>query len=602
MDESHEQKKDVLHLGCGHNLIAGAVNVDVRAGVGADVVHDLNQRPWPFPDNRFAAVIATHVIEHLHDTVAVMEEIHRVCRHGATVKIVTPHFSSPSAFTDPSHCRYFGYYSFHFFTGEDPNAFGDPPRFRRRKTRLVVTPMRLRIFNRIGVGLANWNPQRYERRFAVFFPAVEVQNELVVVKDHAPAGRDRAALGAEVTRARKKRILIVVSNLEPPGGGEGLVAWIIEALKHDYRLTVLTWTPPDLEELNRFFGTDLCASDADFMVMNPLLRAVARNLPTRMARLRDQYLGKRSRRIADQFDAVLTSDNEGDVGPRGIQYIHFPKIRWNAAAGERQWWSAPEGPWWSAPVIRAYCAIADRLTGVSWERMRRNLTLVNSDFTGRSVRKLHGIEAITVYPPAIGEFPEVPWEQRKDGFVCIGCIVPWKRIELMIEILSAVRAAGAQVHLHVVGKGGSPGYMASMRRLVQANASWVHLHEDISRPELVELIAGHRYGIHAMHEEPFGVAVAELISGSCITFVPNSGGQVEIVGNDERLIYTSREDAVNKIIRAIREPDYQASLRSYVASRSQLFRSERFVSRIREVVGDYLRERAAASATRAKSR
>ncbi len=602
MDESHEQKKDVLHLGCGHNLIAGAVNVDVRAGVGADVVHDLNQRPWPFPDNRFAAVIATHVIEHLHDTVAVMEEIHRVCRHGATVKIVTPHFSSPSAFTDPSHCRYFGYYSFHFFTGEDPNAFGDPPRFRRRKTRLVVTPMRLRIFNRIGVGLANWNPQRYERRFVVFFPAVEVHNELVVVKDHAPAGRDGAALGAEVTRARKKRILIIVSNLEPPGGGEGLVAWIIEALKHDYRLTVLTWTPPDLEELNRFFGTDLCASDADFMVMNPLLRAVARNLPTRMARLRDQYLGKRSRRIADQFDAVLTGDNEGDVGPRGIQYIHFPKIRWNAAAGERQWWSAPEGPWWSAPVIRAYCAIADRLTGVSWERMRRNLTLVNSDFTGRSVRKLHGIEAITVYPPAIGEFPEVPWEQRKDGFVCIGCIVPWKRIELMIEILSAVRAAGAQVHLHVVGKGGSPGYMASIRRLVQANASWIHLHEDISRPELVELIAGHRYGIHAMHEEPFGMAVAELISGGCITFVPNSGGQVEIVGNDERLIYTSREDAVNKIIRAIREPDYQASLRSYVASRSQLFRSERFVSRIREVVGDYLRERAAAGVTRAKSR
>jgi len=234
--------------------------------------------------------------------------------------------------------------------------------------------------------------------------------------------------------------------------------------------------------------------------------------------------------------------------------------------------------------------------------MRRNLTLVNSDFTGRSVRKLHGIEAITVHPPAIGEFPDVPWEQRKDGFVCIGSIVPWKRIELMIEILSAVRAAGPQVHLHVVGKGESPGYVASIRRLVQANASWVHLHEDISRPELVELVANHRYGIHAMHEEPFGMAVAELISGGCITFVPNSGGQVEIVGDDERLIYTSREDAVNKIIRALREPDYQASLRSYVASRSQLFRSERFVSRIREVVGDYLRERAAAGATRAKSR
>ena len=49
MDDSHNRKKDVLQLGCGHKLIAGAVNVDVRAGVGADVVHDLNQGQWPFP-------------------------------------------------------------------------------------------------------------------------------------------------------------------------------------------------------------------------------------------------------------------------------------------------------------------------------------------------------------------------------------------------------------------------------------------------------------------------------------------------------------------------------------------------------------------------
>jgi glycosyltransferase involved in cell wall biosynthesis len=391
-----------------------------------------------------------------------------------------------------------------------------------------------------------------------------------------------------------KRILIVGSRLEPPGGGEGLLAWIIEALKHDYRLSVLTWTPADLEGLNRFFGTELCASDAEFMIMNPLIQAIAQKSPTTMARLKDHYLGKRSRRIADRFDAVLTGDNEGDVGSHGIQYIHFPRILRNGAA--------PEGHWWSAPAIRAYTAMSDRLTGVSWERMRRNLTLVNSDFTGRRVRELHGIETLTVYPPAIGEFAEVPWERRKDGFVCIGRIVPYKRVELMIEILSAVRAGGPQVHLHVVGKAEWPGYVASIRRLVQANASWVHLHEEISRPELVELIASHRYGIHAMLDEPFGMAVADLVSAGCITFVPNRGGQVEIVANDERLIYSSREDAVNKILQAIREPDYQASLRNHIASRRSLFGAERFVSRIREVVGDYLRERPAGGAARVESR
>ena len=93
-----------------------------------------------------------------------------------------------------------------------------------------------------------------------------------------------------------------------------------------------------------------------------------------------------------------------------------------------------------------------------------------------------------------------------------------------------------------------------------------------------------------MFDEPFGMAVAELVTGGCVTFVHNSGGQVEIVGNDERLIYSSPENAVNKILRALRDPDYQASLRSYVASRRNLFTAERFVNRIREVVGDFLRE------------
>lgn len=582
---SDKHEKDVLHLGCGRNLIADAVNVDMRADVGADVVHDLNQRPWPFPDNRFGAVIATHVIEHLHDTVATMEEIHRVCCHGATVKIVTPHFSSPNAFTDPTHCHFFGYYSFEFFTGEMPNAFGDPPRFRRRKTWLVFPSTRLGIMDRLGARLAKWSPQRYERRFSAFFPAEELHNELEVVKDHAQATRVGGALRADAAQAPMKRILIVASKLEPPGGGEGLLAWIIEALKHDYRLTVLTWTAPDLEGLNRSFATDLCASDAEFLVMNPLVRSVALKLPARMTRLKDQYLWRRSRRIADRFDVVLSGHNEADVGSHGIQYIHSPK---NVDSKSRA-----EAYWPLAPAIRMYRSTIDRMTGVSWERMRKNLTLVNSDFTGHSFRKFYGVETMTLYPPAIGEFPDVPWERREDGFVCIGRIIPCKQIELIIGILSAVRAGGPQVHLHVVGRGESPGYMASIRRLVQDHASWIHLHEDPTRAELVELIARHRYGIHAMNEEPFGMAVAELVSAGCITFVPNSGGQVEIVGHDERLTYNSRQDAVNKILRALGdgESEYQASLRIHIASRRNLFATGRFVSRIREVVGDYLGER-----------
>jgi glycosyltransferase involved in cell wall biosynthesis len=377
-----------------------------------------------------------------------------------------------------------------------------------------------------------------------------------------------------------KRILFAQRTITTISGADGLAAWILEALKRDYRLTLLTWEPVDLAALNWFFGTELGPSEFEVTTVKPWVVRLAKMFPTPAVGLRRLYVSMEARRWATRFDAVITASNEADLGPRGIQYIHFPEV---LSKG-------PKSPQWyhSSAAVRAYEAIGERLTGFSIDRMKRNLTLANSEFTARAIRELYGIEPVVVYPPAVGQFPEVPWDQRKDGFVCIGRISGEKRIEHIIEILSAVRLAGPQVHLHVVGTLWNAAYVDSIRRLAQANAQWVHLHENISRPELVELVATHRYGIHAMRDEPFGMAVAELVSAGCITFVHNSGGPVEIVGNDERLIYSSREDAVNKILRALRDPAYQASLRNYIASRRSLFRSDRFVSRIRQVVSDYL--------------
>ena len=90
----------VLNLGSGRKKIAGAVNVDISDQVGADVVHDLTRLPWPLPSDTFREVHAQDVIEHLSDTVRVMEEIYRICRNGALVHITVPHFSSANAYTD----------------------------------------------------------------------------------------------------------------------------------------------------------------------------------------------------------------------------------------------------------------------------------------------------------------------------------------------------------------------------------------------------------------------------------------------------------------------------------------------------------------------
>lgn len=149
---------DVLNLGCGRKRMDRAINLDRTAETQPDVVHDLNQTPWPFPDNAFQAVYASDVIEHLHDVVPVMEEIHRISCNGALIHITVPHFSCSNAFTDPTHRHHFGYSSFDYFTENNDLCFYSSARFRLRTARLVFYPTTL---SKIVWRLANRFPAAY---------------------------------------------------------------------------------------------------------------------------------------------------------------------------------------------------------------------------------------------------------------------------------------------------------------------------------------------------------------------------------------------------------------------------------------------------------
>ena len=64
-----------------------------------------------------------------------------------------------------------------------------------------------------------------------------------------------------------KRVLLVQPSLQPPGGSNGVAAWVLQALTPDHRVTVLSWQPVEVEPINRFFGTHLRQSDFDTIVV-----------------------------------------------------------------------------------------------------------------------------------------------------------------------------------------------------------------------------------------------------------------------------------------------------------------------------------------------
>ena len=170
--------KTILNLGCGPKYLDNAVNLDRPTfQMRADVRHDLNVFPWPLDDNTFEEVVANDVVEHLQDVIRTMEEIHRVCRPGAVVRITVPHFSCANAYTDPTHVHYFGASSFDYITRE--HAAYSEKRFRMRKRQIVFEPT---LLNKLVWRMAERNPAEYERRWAWIFPAWFLSFELEVVK------------------------------------------------------------------------------------------------------------------------------------------------------------------------------------------------------------------------------------------------------------------------------------------------------------------------------------------------------------------------------------------------------------------------------------
>lgn len=109
-------KRIVLNLGCGTTRIPNSIGVDrVKIKNYVDIIHDLDKIPYPFKNNFADKIHCYHLLEHLHNPLEKMEEIHRILKPGGILYIRVPHFSSVGAFTDMTHIRPFGLASFDCF-------------------------------------------------------------------------------------------------------------------------------------------------------------------------------------------------------------------------------------------------------------------------------------------------------------------------------------------------------------------------------------------------------------------------------------------------------------------------------------------------------
>jgi ubiquinone/menaquinone biosynthesis C-methylase UbiE len=175
-----------LDLGSGGASKKHIYTIDHIALEGVDIVADLNKPLDLLPDNCADYIYTRHALEHIHDFLMAMQEIHRISKPGGTIEIIVPHFSNIYGYSDPTHVRFFGLYTMYYFVKKEnqPESRKVPPfyttfKFKIRSIKIqfyrnglidrILSPVLSRFIN------SNIKFQEfYERRLAMLFHAWQI--------------------------------------------------------------------------------------------------------------------------------------------------------------------------------------------------------------------------------------------------------------------------------------------------------------------------------------------------------------------------------------------------------------------------------------------
>ncbi len=107
-----------INLGSGLNKLPGYINIDIRPEVKPDLVCDV-EKGLPYDDDSVDEVRAYDFLEHITETVAVIEDIYRVLKPGGKLSISVPSTDGRGAFQDPTHRSFWNINSWLYFCDKE---------------------------------------------------------------------------------------------------------------------------------------------------------------------------------------------------------------------------------------------------------------------------------------------------------------------------------------------------------------------------------------------------------------------------------------------------------------------------------------------------
>lgn len=134
-----EERPIVIELGCGPRKTRDRIGIDKLDAPAVDIVADVEEGLSFLPDHSVDEIHSRSFFEHVENLEQLMREIVRVLKHDGTCHVFVPHFSNPYFYSDYTHKKFMGLYTFYYFVEE---------RFQlERKVPNFYTDVRIKILS-----------------------------------------------------------------------------------------------------------------------------------------------------------------------------------------------------------------------------------------------------------------------------------------------------------------------------------------------------------------------------------------------------------------------------------------------------------------------
>ncbi|MBT3394986.1 class I SAM-dependent methyltransferase [archaeon] len=107
-----------LNFGCGLDIKKGWDNIDIQTDERLTNSFNFNKIPYPIKSNTYDYIYMRMIIEHLEKPDLVLHELHRICKEGAIIRVITSYYNNKGSYNDMEHLHYFSDETFKHFVNE----------------------------------------------------------------------------------------------------------------------------------------------------------------------------------------------------------------------------------------------------------------------------------------------------------------------------------------------------------------------------------------------------------------------------------------------------------------------------------------------------